>query len=75
MSLTINYKQTKLNLFKLSVTTNNLSIQLSPTLLIDDNSLLKLKLFLVLTSDWRLLTVNKTVSAMIFAEVMFSTSW
>ena len=62
MSLTINYKQTKLNLFKLSVTTNNLSIQLSQTLLIDDNSLLKLKLFLVLTSDWRLLTVNKTVS-------------
>ena len=43
MSLTINYKQTKLNLFKLSVTTNNLSIQLSQTLLIDDNSLLKLK--------------------------------
>ena len=60
MSLTINYKQTKLNLFKLSVTTNNLSIQLSPTLLIDDNSLLKLKA--VPGADWRLLTVNKTVS-------------
>ena len=57
MSLTINYKQTKLNLFKLSVTTSRDSFEPNN---IDDNSLLKLKA--VPGADWRLLTVNKTVS-------------